>query len=72
MTTLKASLTCPNCKRTALVQVKYDDLSNPYVNRCDTAGGGCGKYFAVKLNLRLEAECCKIFEGADSGKEGRG
>lgn len=72
MSVLKVDMICPNCKRMTHKQVLYDDLGDPFVHKCDPAGGGCGKYFAVKLSLSLKAECCKIFEGVTSGESDRG
>lgn len=67
MTLLKTELSCPNCNRSELEEITYEDLGEPFVHKCEKDGGGCGKWFAVKLELTLNAKCCKIFEGASSG-----
>lgn len=73
MTNLNTDLKCPHCTLITSEPIKYEDLTKPFLVKCGIRKqGGCGKYFAVKINMTLKAECCKIFEGAPSGKEGGG
>lgn len=69
-TPIKIDLRCPHCKLEMIVPIFYEHLGGPFTHKCDKRGSGCGKYFAVKVALTFEAECCKIFEGEDSEKLG--
>lgn len=70
---------CPHCRRPVKVPVDYDNLSTPFVAKCEKsrsvkispAAQGCGKYFAVKISVNFEAETSKIFDGIQ-GKQTTG